>query len=170
MFVIWYQKLFLLLLFLSSSYSSSLSDSEQDQQISSSSIQTGLMSRRSLRLDEGLLDRSLPRSGASYGVGRVSWGSSRPRHSQRHSASCSESLLAGSPRKPGGHFLHDSSLHSLTSDASLISSLLEESSIRESTLVETFWGTPAHLSDVFIILHQAGFNALLLFLLRSGPG
>ncbi|XP_038125629.1 SUN domain-containing protein 1-like [Cyprinodon tularosa] len=122
-----------------SSYSSSLSDSEQDQQISSS-IQTGLMSRRSLRLDEGLLERSLPHSGASYGVGGVSWRSSRPRHSQRHSASCSESLLAGSPRKPGGHFLHDSSLHSLTSDASLMSSLLEESSIRESTLVETFWG------------------------------
>ncbi|KAM4716314.1 uncharacterized protein FYW61_018865 isoform 2-T2 [Anableps anableps] len=123
-----------------SSYSSSLSDSEQEQRIPSS-LQTGLMSRRSLRLDEGLLGRrTLPHSSTSFGVGGASWRSSRPRHSQRHSASCSESLLVGSPQKAVGQFLHNSSLNSVASDASLISSLLDESSIQESTLVETFWG------------------------------
>ncbi|KAK5612430.1 hypothetical protein CRENBAI_020620 [Crenichthys baileyi] len=123
---------------LSSSYSSSLSDSEQEQQIPSS-LQTGLMSRRSLRLDDGLLDRSLPRSSGSFSVGGASW-RSRPRHSWQHSASCSESLLVSSPRKAVGQSLHNSSLHSVASDASLMSSLLDESSIQESTLVETFWG------------------------------
>uniref|UniRef100_A0A3Q2PW05 SUN domain-containing protein 1-like n=1 Tax=Fundulus heteroclitus TaxID=8078 RepID=A0A3Q2PW05_FUNHE len=98
------------------------------------------MSRRSLRLDEGLLDRCLPRSSASLGVGGAGWRTSRPRHSQRHSASCSESLLASSPRKAVDQLLHNSSLHSVASDATLISSLLDESSIQESTLVETFWG------------------------------
>ncbi|KAM4527005.1 uncharacterized protein V3H82_001249 isoform 4-T4 [Fundulus diaphanus] len=122
-----------------SSYSSSPSDSEQEQRLPSS-IQTGLMSRRSLRLDEGLLDRCLPRSSASLSVGGAGRRTSRPRHSQRHSASCSESLLASSPRKAVDQLLHNSSLHSVASDATLISSLLDESSIQESTLVETFWG------------------------------
>ncbi|XP_021180459.2 SUN domain-containing protein 1 isoform X5 [Fundulus heteroclitus] len=122
-----------------SSYSSSPSDSEQEQR-PPSSTRTGLMSRRSLRLDEGLLDRCLPRSSASLGVGGAGWRTSRPRHSQRHSASCSESLLASSPRKAVDQLLHNSSLHSVASDATLISSLLDESSIQESTLVETFWG------------------------------
>ncbi|MEQ2309596.1 hypothetical protein AMECASPLE_000590 [Ameca splendens] len=121
-----------------SSYSSSLSDSEQEQQIPSS-LQTGLMSRRSLRLDDGLLDRSLPRSSASFSVGGASR-RSRARHSWQHSASCSESLLVSSPRKAVAQSLHNSSLHSVASDASLMSSLLDESSIQESTLVETFWG------------------------------
>ncbi|XP_047232696.1 SUN domain-containing protein 1-like isoform X2 [Girardinichthys multiradiatus] len=121
-----------------SSYSSSLSDSEQEQQIPSS-LQTGLMSRRSLRLDDGLLDRSLLRSSASFSVGGASW-RSRARHSWQHSASCSESLLVSSPRKAVAQSLHNSSLHSVASDASLMSSLLDESSIQESTLVETFWG------------------------------
>ncbi|MEQ2272458.1 hypothetical protein XENORESO_007370 [Xenotaenia resolanae] len=97
------------------------------------------MSRRSLRLDDGLLDRSLPRSSASFSVGGASW-RSRARHSWQHSASCSESLLVSSPRKAVAQSLHNSSLHSVASDASLMSSLLDESSIQESTLVETFWG------------------------------
>ncbi|PWA21461.1 hypothetical protein CCH79_00003430 [Gambusia affinis] len=120
----------------SSCYSSSPSDSEQEQRIPSS-----LMSRRSLRLDDGLLDRRPPpRGSASLVVGGASWRSGRPRRSQRPSASCSESLLVGSPQKAVGQFLHNSSVNSVASDASLISSLLDESSIQESTLVETFWG------------------------------
>ncbi|XP_043958202.1 SUN domain-containing protein 1-like isoform X2 [Gambusia affinis] len=99
------------------------------------------MSRRSLRLDDGLLDRRPPpRGNASLVVGGASWRSGRPRRSQRPSASCSESLLVGSPQKAVGQFLHNSSVNSVASDASLISSLLDESSIQESTLVETFWG------------------------------
>ncbi|XP_014874995.1 SUN domain-containing protein 1-like isoform X2 [Poecilia latipinna] len=99
------------------------------------------MSRRSLRLDGGLLDRRPPPSGsASLVVGGALWRSGGPRRSQRHSASCSESLLVGSPQKAVSQFLHNSSVNSVASDASLISSLLDESSIQESTLVETFWG------------------------------
>uniref|UniRef100_A0A3B5Q297 SUN domain-containing protein 1-like n=2 Tax=Xiphophorus maculatus TaxID=8083 RepID=A0A3B5Q297_XIPMA len=99
------------------------------------------MSRRSLRLDDGLLDRRPPpRGSASLIVGGASWRSDRPRRSQRNSASCSESLLVDSPQNAVGQFLHNSSVNSVASDASLISSLLDESSIQESTLVETFWG------------------------------
>lgn len=124
---------------LSSCYSSSPSDSEQEQRTPSS-----LMSRRSLRLDDGLLDRRPPpRGSASLVVGGASWRSDRPRRSQRNSASCSESLLVDSPQNAVGQFLHNSSVNSVASDASLISSLLDESSIQESTLVETFWGNLA---------------------------
>lgn len=62
----------LLLLLLSSSYSSAASDSEKEQQILS-----GIMSRRSLRLDDGLLDRSLPLSSASFSVGGGGWRNAR---------------------------------------------------------------------------------------------
>ncbi|XP_026170566.1 SUN domain-containing protein 1-like isoform X2 [Mastacembelus armatus] len=101
------------------------------------------MSRRSLRLDEGLLDRSLPHSSASFSVGGASWRSSRvlkSRRSQQHSVSCSESFLVHTPHKLSSQSLHNSSHHSVTSDASLLSSLLDESSIQESTLVDTLWG------------------------------
>lgn len=130
-------------LILSSSYSSSdteqqvsSSSSDPQQQVSSSSSdpeRTGVMSRCSLRLDEGLSDRGLPHGSAP--VGWRSGRSVRSGLSQRHAASCSESLLfLGSP--------HKGACHSVASDASLISSLLDESSIQETTLVDTFWGTP----------------------------
>uniref|UniRef100_A0A7N6ARM2 SUN domain-containing protein n=1 Tax=Anabas testudineus TaxID=64144 RepID=A0A7N6ARM2_ANATE len=102
------------------------------------------MSRRSLRLDDGLLDRSLPHGSTSFSVGGGgSWRNTRSlksRHSQQHSISCSESLLVQTPRKLSGQLLHNSSLHSVASDASLLSSLLDESSIQETTLVDTLWG------------------------------
>ncbi|XP_069374171.1 SUN domain-containing protein 1-like isoform X8 [Paralichthys olivaceus] len=101
------------------------------------------MSRLSLRLDNGLLDHSLPLSSTSYSAGGGSWRSSRSlksRRSQHHSVSCSESLLVPSPRKPSGRSLHSSSVHSVTSDTSLLSSLLDESSIHDATLVDTLWG------------------------------
>ncbi|XP_034534767.1 uncharacterized protein LOC117809305 isoform X6 [Notolabrus celidotus] len=101
------------------------------------------MSRRSLRLGDGLLDRSLPHSSASFSVGGADWKSTRSSksgRSQQLSVSCSESLLVHTPRKQAVHSFHNSSLHSVASDASLISSLLDESSIQETTLVDTLWG------------------------------
>ncbi|KAF3704003.1 SUN domain-containing protein 1 Protein unc-84 -like protein A Sad1/unc-84 protein-like 1 [Channa argus] len=127
----------------SSSYSYTVSDSEKEQQIVTL-LQARTMSRRSLRLNDSLLDRSLPHSSASFSVGGgSSWRSSRSlrsRHSQQLSVSCSESLLAHTPRKQSGPLAHNSSLHSVASDASLLSSLLDESSIQETTMVDTLWG------------------------------
>ncbi|XP_067344823.1 SUN domain-containing protein 1-like isoform X8 [Channa argus] len=126
-----------------SSYSYTVSDSEKEQQIVTL-LQARTMSRRSLRLNDSLLDRSLPHSSASFSVGGgSSWRSSRSlrsRHSQQLSVSCSESLLAHTPRKQSGPLAHNSSLHSVASDASLLSSLLDESSIQETTMVDTLWG------------------------------
>lgn len=105
------------------------------------------MSRRSLRLDEGLLDRSLPRGSASFSAGGGDWRSGRSlrsRRSQQHSVSCSESLL-DAPHKPT-IIIHNSSLHSVASDASLLSSLQNESCIQEQTRVDAFWGLD-HDSD-----------------------
>ncbi|KAM8836645.1 uncharacterized protein AB9W97_002233 isoform 2-T3 [Spinachia spinachia] len=93
------------------------------------------MSRRSLRLDEGLLDRSIPRGSASFSVGGGSWRSNRSSRRSLLSASCSESLLVGSPRRALIPPLLSSSV---ASDASLVSSLLDDS-VQESTLVDTFW-------------------------------
>ncbi|XP_063338479.1 SUN domain-containing protein 1-like isoform X7 [Pelmatolapia mariae] len=128
-----------------STYSSS--DSEKEQQVTSF-LRARVMSRRSLRLDEGLLDRSLPRGSASFSAGGGDWRSSRSlrsRRSQQHSVSCSESLL-DAPHKPAIMALPNSSLHSVASDASLLSSLQNESSIQEQTQVDAFWGLD-HDSD-----------------------
>uniref|UniRef100_UPI0037E98165 SUN domain-containing protein 1-like n=1 Tax=Semicossyphus pulcher TaxID=241346 RepID=UPI0037E98165 len=125
-----------------SSDSSAVSDSEKEQQIASF-LQARTMSRRSLRLDDGLLDRSLPHGSTSFSVGGATWRSNRSlksRRSQQLSVSCSESLLVHTPRKETGLSLHNSSVHSVASDASLISSLMDESSIQETTLVDTLWG------------------------------
>ncbi|XP_041818702.1 SUN domain-containing protein 1-like isoform X2 [Chelmon rostratus] len=125
-----------------SSYSTAASDSEKEQQVVSF-LHTGIMSRCSLRLDDGLLDRGLPHSTASFSVGGSSWRSNRllkSRHSQQLSVSCSESLLLSTPRKQTSQSLLNSSLHSVASDASLLSSLLDDSSVQETTMVDTFWG------------------------------
>ncbi|XP_061886711.1 SUN domain-containing protein 2-like isoform X5 [Entelurus aequoreus] len=106
--------------------------------VSDSDSESGTMSRHSLRLDEGLLDRSLPLGSASFSVVGSGWRNTRAlksRRSQQLSVSCSESVLVRTPRKLPGH-----SLHSMASDASLLSSLLDESSIQETTVVDTFWG------------------------------
>ncbi|TKS89308.1 SUN domain-containing protein 1 [Collichthys lucidus] len=105
-------------------------------------VHAGVMSRRSLRLDDGLLDRSLPHGSASFSVGGTSWRSTRSlksRRSQQLSVSCSESPPQHSS-KLAGPLLLDSSLHSIASDASLLSSVLDDSSVQETTLVDTFWG------------------------------
>ncbi|XP_070818699.1 SUN domain-containing protein 1-like [Chaetodon trifascialis] len=101
------------------------------------------MSRCSLRLDDGLLDRGLPHSSTSFSVGGTSWRGNRSlksRRSQQLSVSCSESLLLSTPRKHTSQSLLNSSLHSMASDASLLSSLLDDSSVQETTMVDTFWG------------------------------
>nr|XP_057922066.1 SUN domain-containing protein 2-like isoform X4 [Doryrhamphus excisus] len=108
--------------------------------VSDSDSETGIMSRRSLcslRLDDGLLDRSLPLGSASFSVGGSSWRNARALKSRRsqQSVSCSESVLVHTSHKPSGH-----SLHSVTSDASLMASILDESSIQETTVVDSFWG------------------------------
>uniref|UniRef100_UPI003AACB371 SUN domain-containing protein 1-like n=1 Tax=Centroberyx gerrardi TaxID=166262 RepID=UPI003AACB371 len=133
----------------SSSYSSAVLDSEKEQQIVPSLL-SPIMSRRSLRLhpaapfgDDGLLDRSLPCSSASFSAGGAAHRNARSltsRRSQQHSVSCSQSLLLQTPRRPAGPSLHNSSLHSVASDASLLSSMLDESTIQERTLVDGFWG------------------------------
>ncbi|XP_028331258.1 SUN domain-containing protein 1-like isoform X2 [Gouania willdenowi] len=84
------------------------------------------MSRCSLRLDN-----SLPISSSSFSVGA----SSRSRSLRLRRSSLSESLL----RPPAGRSSLLSS-SSDVSDASLLSSLLDESSFQESTLLQSFWG------------------------------
>lgn len=75
---------------LSSTYSSS--DSEKEQQVTSF-LRARVMSRRSLRLDEGLLDRSLPRGSASFSAGGGDWRSSRSVWTSAEGAFCSGLLL-----------------------------------------------------------------------------
>lgn len=107
------------------------------------------MSRRSLRIHDSLLDRSLPHSTASFSVGGTTTGrKTRSVSSRRLSSTCSESLLLHTPRKPApvcsslnSSLVNSSGVHSVAaSDASLLSSLLDESSIQESTSVDGFWG------------------------------
>ncbi|XP_061561577.1 SUN domain-containing protein 1-like isoform X2 [Phycodurus eques] len=105
---------------------------------SDSDSEPGAMSRRSLRLDDSRLDRNLPLGSASYSVGGNGWTNNRAlksRCSRQLSASCSESFLAHTPRKPS-----NLSLHSDVSDASLLSSLLDESAIQECSVVDALWG------------------------------
>ncbi|KAM8836648.1 uncharacterized protein AB9W97_002233 isoform 5-T6 [Spinachia spinachia] len=115
------------------------------------------MSRRSLRLDEGLLDRSIPRGSASFSVGGGSWRSNRSSRRSLLSASCSESLLVGSPRRALIPPLLSSSV---ASDASLVSSLLDDS-VQESTLVDTFWGLDQELEskDSTVVENQRWVDA-----------
>lgn len=153
---------------LSSIYSLASSDTEdKEQQIQSLRV-TRIMSRCSLRLDDSRLDRStgsLSVGGASWGSGRWVLSQKVPtsdclgsffffshflpsssirlpksRRSQGLSLSCSESVLRSTPRKPNTQSFHNSSVHSEASDASLLSLLLDESSIKEHTLVDSLWG------------------------------
>ncbi|XP_061667299.1 SUN domain-containing protein 1-like isoform X9 [Syngnathoides biaculeatus] len=94
------------------------------------------MSGRSLRLDGSRLDRDLPLCGASCSAGGNGWTNRglKSRRPRQLSASRSESFLAHTPRKPS-----DLSLHGDVSDASLLSSLLDESAVRERSAVDAFW-------------------------------
>ncbi|XP_036378589.1 SUN domain-containing protein 1-like isoform X2 [Megalops cyprinoides] len=135
---------------LSSSYSSAALDFEKEHRIAAV-FDSPKMSRRSLRLhtagahygDDSPADSSFNHSVAysASGVGRRESKTLRSRRQER-SATGSQSLLH-TPRKPqSSATLHGhGSLHSCTaSDASLLSSLLDESSIQERTVVDSFWG------------------------------
>ncbi|CAL8302713.1 unnamed protein product [Lota lota] len=105
------------------------------------------MSRRSLRLHTPPHERGLPYGSASFSVGGPARREQTLSKSSRHpnlSVSCSQSLLQ-TPRRPSLYPHHqqqyfNSSLHSVASDASLLSSMLEESSFQERTLMDSYWG------------------------------
>ncbi|MCJ8738349.1 hypothetical protein PDJAM_G00034720 [Pangasius djambal] len=135
---------------LSSSYSTSALEYEREHKLAPV-FESPRMSRRSLRLhtnsahygDDSLLDSSVNRSGSYSTESRVHQESKtvKSRRSQR-SVSGTSSLFQ-TPVKSQSLALqaHNSSMHSCAaSDASLLSSLLDESSIQEHTLVNSFWG------------------------------
>ncbi|KAM3860027.1 SUN domain-containing protein 1-like [Diretmus argenteus] len=123
----------------SSSYSSPALDFEPERQVVPVLRIPPVMSRRSLRIPntESLLDHTLPYGSASFSVGGTGRKGARK---SRLSVSCSQSLLH-TPRPQADQSIHNSSLHSVAmSDATLLSSMLDESSIQERTLVDSFWG------------------------------
>ncbi|XP_053495499.1 SUN domain-containing protein 1 isoform X2 [Ictalurus furcatus] len=135
---------------LSSSYSSSALEYEREHKLAPV-FESPRMSRRSLRLhtnsthygDDSLLDSSVNR-GASYSTESRVHRESKTVKSRRSRRSVSgSSTLLQTPVKGQSLALqaHNSSMHSCAaSDASLLSSLLDESSIQERTLVDSFWG------------------------------
>ncbi|XP_030630950.1 SUN domain-containing protein 1 [Chanos chanos] len=137
----------------SSSYSSTALDFERAHRITPV-FDTPRMSRRSLRLnttgghygDSSLLDSSLNHT-ISYSARGSGPGESRTLKSRRshYSASGSASVLQTPHKNQSASAsvlqAQNSSLHSCAaSDASLLSSLLDESCIQERTLVDSFWG------------------------------
>ncbi|XP_048090067.1 SUN domain-containing protein 1 isoform X3 [Alosa alosa] len=133
-----------------SSYSWSVLEFEQEHRIAPA-VEVPRMSRRSLRLHttpghhgSGAQVASyslLERHSVSPAVGASR--EDRPlksRRSHHHSLSGSQSLLL-TPQKSSQSLPLNSSLHSCAaSDASLLSSLLDESCIQERTLMDSFWG------------------------------
>ncbi|XP_067286057.1 SUN domain-containing protein 1 isoform X2 [Pseudorasbora parva] len=147
-----------------SSYSSSALDFERELQIGSV-YESPRMSRRSLRLhtgtshygDDGLLDSSLHHS-ATFSHDKT-LKSRRAYHSLSGSTQ-----VAQTPRSASTSILqaHNSTLNSCApSDASLLSSLLDESSIQERTLVDSFWGLDedGDVKDQTIIEHHSTVEA-----------
>uniref|UniRef100_A0A8C1C4F8 Sad1 and UNC84 domain containing 1a n=1 Tax=Cyprinus carpio carpio TaxID=630221 RepID=A0A8C1C4F8_CYPCA len=147
-----------------SSYSSSAQDFERDLKIGPV-YESPRMSRRSLRLhtslshygDDSLLDPSLHHS-ASFSCDKTL--KSRRAH---HSFSGTTPIVQ-TPRSASTSVLqaHNSTLNSCApSDASLLSSLLDESSIQESTLVDSFWGLDedCDIKDQTIIAHYSTVEA-----------
>ncbi|XP_062859423.1 SUN domain-containing protein 1 isoform X2 [Trichomycterus rosablanca] len=109
------------------------------------------MSRRSLRLhansahygDDSVLDSSLNRSvsQSSHTESFVQTKSLRSRRSNRSTSGSGSILQTPVKNQTSALHIHNSSMHSCAaSDASLLSSLLDESSIQEHTLVDNFWG------------------------------
>ncbi|KAK7123001.1 hypothetical protein R3I94_019952 [Phoxinus phoxinus] len=123
------------------------------------------MSRRSLRLhtttsqygDDNLLDSALHHSGA-YSRDKTLM-SRRAYHSVLGSTQ-----IVQTPRTASTSILQDhySTINSCApSDASLLSSLLDESSIKESTVVDSFWGLDEDrdIKDQTIIAHHSTVEA-----------
>ncbi|KAL7869795.1 hypothetical protein AOLI_G00137830 [Acnodon oligacanthus] len=136
---------------LSSSYSSSALDYEREHKLAPV-FDSPRMSRRSLRLnastshyrDDSLLDSSQSCS-ISYSTGGSVHKDNKTLKSRRSRSTTSRSgSLLQTPGKNEFNSVlqaHNSSLHSFAaSDASLLSSLLDESCIQERTLVDSVWG------------------------------
>ncbi|XP_051771703.1 SUN domain-containing protein 1 [Ctenopharyngodon idella] len=147
-----------------SSYSSLALDFERELRIGPV-YESPRMSRRSLRLhtntshygDDSLLDSSLHHSAT---FSRDTTLKSRRAH---HSVSGSTQIVQ-TPRSASTSVLqaHNSTLNSCApSDASLLSSLLDESSIQEHTLVDSFWGLDedCDIKDQTIIAHHSTVEA-----------
>ncbi|CAM4707490.1 unnamed protein product [Leuciscus chuanchicus] len=146
-----------------SSYSSSVLDFESELRIGTV-YESPRMSRRSLRLhtttsqygDDNLLDSALNHS-AAY---------SRDKTLSRrayHTVSGSTQIVQ-TPRSASTSILqaHYSTINSCApSDASLLSSLLDESSIQERTVVDSFWGLDEDrdIEDQTIIAHHSTVEA-----------
>ncbi|XP_037400211.1 SUN domain-containing protein 1 isoform X9 [Pygocentrus nattereri] len=134
-----------------SSYSSSALDYEREHKLAPV-FDSPRMSRRSLRLnsstshyrDDSLLDSSHSCS-ISYSTGGSVHKENKTLKSRRSrsTTSGSGSLLQTPVKNQSNSVLqaHNSSLHSFAaSDASLLSSLLDESCIQERTLIDSVWG------------------------------
>ncbi|XP_056432938.1 SUN domain-containing protein 1 isoform X6 [Gadus chalcogrammus] len=125
-----------------------LDEERSDQPVRPCPRPPAAMSRRSLRIHTPPHERGSPYGSASFSLGVPPRSEQTPsiKNSSKSlrrphlSVSCSQSLLQ-TPRRPSLHQQHlDSSLHSVASDASLISSMLDESSYQERTLMDSYWG------------------------------
>ncbi|XP_063170942.1 SUN domain-containing protein 1 isoform X7 [Candoia aspera] len=130
---------------LSSSYSLTALEFETEHKLDPV-FDSPRMSRRSLRLSAagygGAKDEGLFGSGSSY-AGKKTFADRSPKIIKQHSATMKQSSSArtASRRKlPGSSAFSHSSFSSHISDGSLVSSLLDESSIQEQTAVDHFWG------------------------------
>ncbi|XP_060718006.1 SUN domain-containing protein 1 isoform X7 [Tachysurus vachellii] len=134
----------------SSSYSSSALEYEREHKLAPV-FESPRMTRRSLRLhtnsarygDDSLLDSSVNRSVSFSTENRVHRESKtvKSRRSQRSVSGSSTLLQTPVKSQSLAQQAHNSSMHSCAaSDASLLSSMLDESSIQERTLVDSFWG------------------------------
>ncbi|XP_076856159.1 SUN domain-containing protein 1 isoform X10 [Brachyhypopomus gauderio] len=130
---------------LSSSYSSAALDYEREHRLNPA-VDSPRMARRSLRLhaagpytEDGLLDSSFNRSTSSaHWDSMMSVRSRRSHRSASGSGSLLQTPVKGQQTCPA---LDASAWHSCTaSDASLLSTLLDESCIQERTQVDSFWG------------------------------
>ncbi|XP_070811364.1 SUN domain-containing protein 1 isoform X2 [Pituophis catenifer annectens] len=100
------------------------------------------MSRRSLRLSAAGKDEGLLGSGSTY-AGKKMFADQSPQMIKQHKTTMrqSSSVRTTSRRKmPGSAAFSHSSFSSRTSDGSYVSTLLDESSIKEQTTVDHFWG------------------------------
>uniref|UniRef100_A0A9J8AGN2 Sad1 and UNC84 domain containing 1a n=1 Tax=Cyprinus carpio carpio TaxID=630221 RepID=A0A9J8AGN2_CYPCA len=148
----------------SSSYSSSAQDFERELRIGPV-YESPRMSRRSLRLhtntshygDDSLLDSSLNHS--------ASFSRDQTLKSRRaHHSVLGTPQIVQTPRSASTSILqaHNSTLNSCApSNASLLSSFLDESSIQEHTLVDSFWGLDedCDVKDQTIIAHHSTVEA-----------
>ncbi|XP_058261997.1 SUN domain-containing protein 1 isoform X2 [Hemibagrus wyckioides] len=132
---------------LSSSYSSSALEYEREHKLAPV-FESPRMTRRSLRLQtnsthygDSLLDSSVNRSYTTESRVHRESKTVKSRRSQRGVSGSSSLYQTPVKNQSLAQQAHNSSMHSCAaSDASLLSSMLDESSIQERTLVDSFWG------------------------------